>query len=155
MFIHESFHIKTHRDRINMLRTQAPSGLQQDLSSLMSFYLLDKSVNIVMGKQTQLQPLFPPCYSPGALSPAAATAAISASMRKGPRDAPSSKGQAGPHSLNFHSWRHMGQCCCTCCACSHLRMQCMWKQWEHWPHTSGQSSPGTLPTEGRRGKGQA
>lgn len=52
------------------------------------------------------------------------------------------------HSLNFHSWRHMGQCCWACCALSHLRMQCMWKQCEHWPHTSGQSSPGTLPAEG-------
>lgn len=61
-------------------------------------------------------------------------------------------GQRGwPHSLNFHSWRHMGQCCCTCCAFSHLRMQCMWKQCEHWPHTSGQSSPGTLPVGGTRG----
>lgn len=61
-------------------------------------------------------------------------------------------GQRGrPHSLNFHSWRHMGQCCCTCCAFSHLRMQCMWKQCEHWPHTSGQSSPGTLPAGGTRG----
>lgn len=47
--------------------------------------------------------------------------------------------------MNFHSWRHMGQCCCTCCECSHFRMQCMWKQCEHCPHTSGQSSPGTLP----------
>lgn len=56
------------------------------------------------------------------------------------------------HSLNFHSWRHMGQCCCTCCAFSHLRMQCMWKQCEHWPHTRGQSSPGTLPA---RGQGRA
>lgn len=46
--------------------------------------------------------------------------------------------------MNFHSWRHMGQCCCTCCECSHFRMQCMWKQCEHCPHTSGQSSPGTL-----------
>lgn len=50
-----------------------------------------------------------------------------------------------PHSRNFHSWRHMGQCCCTCCEFSHLRMQCMWKQCEHCPHTNGQSSPGTLP----------
>lgn len=25
----------------------------------------------------------------------------------------------------------------------------MWKQCEHWPHTRGQSSPGTLPVEGR------
>lgn len=49
------------------------------------------------------------------------------------------------HSLNFHSCRHMGHCCCTCCEFSHFKMQCMWKQWEHWPHTSGQSSPGTLP----------
>lgn len=49
------------------------------------------------------------------------------------------------HSRNFHSWRHMGQCCCTCCEFSHLRMQCMWKQCEHCPHTNGQSSPGTLP----------
>lgn len=59
-------------------------------------------------------------------------------------------GWAGaPHSLKRHSWRHMGQCCWTCCALSHLRMQCMWKQCEHWPHTRGQSSPGTLPVEGR------
>lgn len=48
------------------------------------------------------------------------------------------------HSLNFHSCRHIGQCCCTCWEFSHFRMQCMWKQWEHWPQTNGQSSPGTL-----------
>lgn len=53
-------------------------------------------------------------------------------------------GHSRPHSLNFHSCRHMGQCCCTCCAFSHLRMQCIWKQCEHCPHTRGQSSPGTL-----------
>lgn len=63
------------------------------------------------------------------------------------------RARAGAHSLNFHSCRHMGQCCCTCCAFSHFRMQCMWKQCEHWPHTSGQSSPGTLPARGQ-GQGQ-
>lgn len=48
------------------------------------------------------------------------------------------------YSLNFHSWRHMGQSCCTCWELSHFMMQWMWKQCEHWPHTSGQSSPGIL-----------
>lgn len=57
-----------------------------------------------------------------------------------------------PHSRNFHSWRHMGQCCCTCCEFSHLRMQCMWKQCEHCPHTNGQSSPGTLPAARTHGQ---
>lgn len=94
-------------------------------------------------KQIQLQSLFqvcPHCHRRG--------------CRQG-RGWRGSGGGAGagtgwPHSLNFHSWRHMGQCCCTCCALSHLRMQCMWKQWEHWPHTRGQSSPGTLPAGGGR-----
>lgn len=55
------------------------------------------------------------------------------------------KSKWNSHSLNFHSWRHIGHCCWTCCEFNHFRMQCMWKQCEHWPQTSGQSSPGTLP----------
>lgn len=85
--------------------------------------------------------------SPWRRQPPRATAGVRPSQGEG-----RGIGQCGrPHSLNFHSWRHMGQCCCTCCAFSHLRMQCMWKQCEHWPHTSGQSSPGTLPARGTRG----
>ena len=39
------------------------------------------------------------------------------------------------YSLNFHSWRHIGQRRLACCEFSHFMMQWMWKQCEHWPHT--------------------
>jgi len=39
------------------------------------------------------------------------------------------------YSLNFHSWRHMGQMWLVCCECSHFMIQCIWKQCEHCPHT--------------------
>lgn len=57
------------------------------------------------------------------------------------------------HSLNFHSWRHMGHSCWTCWEFSHFMMQWMWKQCEHWPHTSGQSSPGILQSGQHPSKG--
>lgn len=39
------------------------------------------------------------------------------------------------YSLNFHSWRHIGQRWLVCWECNHFMMQCMWKQCEHWPQT--------------------
>lgn len=121
------------------------------------FYLLNKSISIVMEKNKHalvlVSTLSQPKDCPQIMVIGAhceeRTQRPSWSKGRGlsPGTAPGEGGSGcrwAPHSLNFHSCRHMGQCCCTCCALSHLRMQCMWKQCEHWPHTSGQSSPGTL-----------
>lgn len=151
MFIHEFSYWRT--PRLPQHQENKPLEPPARLRWFNEFYLLDKSVNIVMGENKRSSsPHFNPVraqrrLSPWRTQPPRATVGTRPSQGEGR----GIRQHGWPHSLNFHSCRHMGQCCCTCCAFSHLRMQCMWKQCEHWPHTSGQSSPGTLPVGGTRG----